>query len=131
MNKKMNIFFAVLMIAATFLVSSCGGDAERGIVFPEGTDENGDVIVVPPDTDLDDDGVLDTLDEFPADPSESTDTDNDGVGDNSDNCPTVNSNNLNDRDDDGVGDICDNCPDNDNADQVDTDEDGIGDACEV
>lgn len=59
------------------------------------------------DIDTDGDGVIDLIDAFPDDPSESFDNDADGVGDNADNCL-------------GVA----------NADQADADADGFGDACD-
>ena len=59
-----------------------------------------------------------------------TDTDDDGVRDDIDNCPNdANADQL-DTDGDGVGTACDNCPDDVNADQVDTDGDGVGDVCD-
>jgi len=79
-------------------------------------DGQGDVI----DTDDDGDGVPDSEDTFPLDPSESTDTDGDGVGDTADT----------DKDGDGVLDTSDNCPLTANASQLDTDGDGTGDACD-
>ena len=66
------------------------------------------------DNDLD--GVKNTLDAFPNDPSESADFDGDGVGDNAD---------LDD-DDDGVDDTLDLFPFN-AVESADTDGDGIGD----
>ncbi|AQQ68433.1 hypothetical protein Mag101_12920 [Microbulbifer agarilyticus] len=65
--------------------------------------------------DLDDDGVVDDLDHFPFDPTESGDADGDGIGDNSDT----------DRDNDGVEDSVDAFPD-DPAEWLDSDGDGIG-----
>jgi YVTN family beta-propeller protein len=72
------------------------------------------------DSDDDNDGVLDGVDVFPLDPSETTDTDSDGIGNNAD--P--------DDDNDGVPDGADNCPIVVNASQLDTDTDGLGDACD-
>lgn len=66
--------------------------------------------------DSDFDGVKNTLDAFPNDPSESTDFDEDGIGDNAD--P--------DDDGDGVNDIVDAFPLN-ASESADTDGDGIGD----
>ena len=67
------------------------------------------------DTDDDNDGVLDALDAFPFDATESVDTDSDGVG------------NSADTDDDGdtVADVDDALP-LDASESIDTDGDGIG-----
>jgi len=78
------------------------------------------------DLDDDNDGILDTEDVFPLDPTESSDSDEDGTGDNSDICPF---DPFNDADSDGVcGDI-DQCDGFD--DSIDTDLDGIVDGCDV
>jgi hypothetical protein len=66
--------------------------------------------------DTDEDGVLDTLDVFPQDPTEWVDTDDDGVGNNADG----------DDDGDAVEDNRDDLP-LDPTETVDTDDDGIGD----
>jgi len=75
--------------------------------------------------DTDGDGMLDSSDAFPLDPSEWSDTDNDGVGDNGDDLP-YDSNETVDTDGDGIGDNADEFP-NDANETVDTDGDGIGD----
>lgn len=67
------------------------------------------------DDDSDNDGVIDTLDYFPYDPSEWADFDLDGTGDNADT----------DDDDDGVSDVDDAFP-LDAGESVDTDGDGVG-----
>jgi hypothetical protein len=72
--------------------------------------------------DLDGDGIGDVCD---------TDLDGDGVANTVDNCPVTPNADQIDGDGDGVGDVCDNCPDTPNADQADADGDGIGDVCEV
>ena len=75
--------------------------------------------------DSDGDGVLDTEDAFPNDPTETQDSDGDGVGDNSDvfpNDPTE----TQDTDGDGVGDNADAFP-NDPTETLDSDSDGVGD----
>jgi hypothetical protein len=107
------------------------------------------------DPDDDNDGVPDTEDAFPLDPTEWLDTDNDGIGDNADPDddndgvadtedafpldPTewldtdndgIGDNADPDDDNDGVFDINDNCPAINNPDQTDTDGDGIGDVCD-
>ena len=96
----------------------------------------------PPDADGD--GVEDSIDAFPNDPSETVDGDGDGVGDNGDNCPAVANADQADTDGDGIGDACDedqdgdtvgnaddNCPLVANTDQADTDVNGSGDACDA
>jgi hypothetical protein len=67
------------------------------------------------DTDDDNDGVLDGVDVFPLDATESVDTDKDGTGNNADT----------DDDNDGVLDIVDVFP-LDATESVDTDNDGVG-----
>ena len=81
-----------------------------------------------PDGDADDDGVINSLDAFPGDPTESEDTDGDGKGDNSDafpNDPTE----TDDTDGDGTGDNADAFP-SDPGEKMDSDGDGIGDNAE-
>ncbi len=89
-----------------------------------------------PDSDFD--GVLDSQDEFPNDPTETVDTDGDGVGDNSDVFPGddsewsdidgdgIGDNSDLDRDGDGVNNELDDLPDNPDE-TVDSDGDGWGD----
>ena len=77
------------------------------------------------ETDSDGDGVVDTVDAFPNDPSETTDTDGDGVGDNADVFPADATETI-DSDGDGVGDNADAFP-NDASETLDTDGDGVGD----
>ena len=75
-----------------------------------------------------------------------TDDDNDGIPDNLDNCPLTANPGQQDTDKDGIGDQCndsndkdgdewadklDNCPDNQNPDQKDLNHNGVGDDCEV
>ncbi len=80
--------------------------------------------------DSDGDGVPDSLDAFPADPSETADSDGDGVGDNADAFPDDPDESV-DTDGDGIGDNSDNCADTSNADQLDSDANGSGDACDA
>ena len=87
---------------------------------------NGTVTVVRvTSTDSDGDGVNDTNDAFPDDPTETTDTDSDGTGDNSDAFPN-DASETTDSDDDGTGDNADAFP-NDPDETADTDADGTGD----
>jgi hypothetical protein len=79
-------------------------------------DTDGDGVADDDDYDDDNDGVLDTQDEFPLDPTEWQDSDDDGIGDNEDT----------DDDDDGVDDVDDAFPTNP-AEHSDFDGDGIGD----
>ena len=75
--------------------------------------------------DTDGDGVIDSLDAFPSDSTETRDSDGDGVGDNADAFPNDASETA-DSDGDGVGDNEDDLP-NDPTETVDTDGDGTGD----
>ena len=59
------------------------------------------------DPDGDGDGVNNSMDDFPADPTEWMDSDNDGVGDNADNCPNVANTDQSDADNNSIGDACD------------------------
>ncbi|CAM3236869.1 collagenase [Shewanella violacea] len=75
--------------------------------------------------DTDGDGVIDSQDAFPNDPTESVDTDGDGVGDNADAFPNDATETL-DSDGDGVGNNADAFP-NDATETLDSDGDGVGD----
>ncbi len=83
-------------------------------------------------TDTDGDGVGDNSDAFPNDPTETVDTDGDGIGDNSDPYPTdpTNGGDPTDSDGDGVNDSEDAFP-NDPTETTDTDNDGVGDNTDV
>ena len=85
-------------------------------ILYDSTDTDSDGTVDSIDTDDDGDGVLDTVDAFPLDSTESVDTDGDGIGDNADT----------DDDGDGVDDAQDAFP-LDATETTDTDSDGIGD----
>ena len=76
--------------------------------------------------DRDDDGVPDTQDAFPDDPSETKDKDGDGIGNNSDNCRSVRNPDQANQDGDSAGDACDAFP-TDPTETLDTDGDGVGD----
>ena len=88
--------------------------------------------------DRDGDGITDSEDAFPDDPSESLDSDSDGVGDNSDAFPNdpgewkdsdsdgIGNNADSDDDNDGIEDTNDQFPE-DPSESVDSDGDGIGD----
>jgi uncharacterized delta-60 repeat protein len=73
------------------------------------------------DSDADNDGVPNSYDVFPLDPTESIDLDYDGVGDNADT----------DDDNDGVLDVLDNCLLLVNAGQLNTDGDAQGNICDT
>jgi parallel beta-helix repeat protein len=77
-----------------------------------------------PETDSDDDGIPDLLDNCPDDANEDQlDSDNDRAGDVCDAFPF-------DFDNDSIDDEEDNCPFTPNPDQADADGDGVGDVCE-
>ncbi len=58
-----------------------------------------------------------------------TDSDDDGIDDAVDNCSQLANESQTDQDNDGWGNACDNCPSVANRDQADEDGDGLGDAC--
>lgn len=115
--------------------------------MPSG-DADGDGILDGVDADLDNDGCLNAVDRFPADPFACLDTDLDGIPDEIDADDdgdgvldeeevtagldrAVTSAVIVDSDGDGPSDRDDNCPDVANADQRDQDGDGFGDACSL
>ena len=79
--------------------------------------------------DRDGDGLPDTCDLCPDDPS--NDVDGDGVCGNIDNCPGTSDPTQADGDGDGVGDACDVCKTKPNPGQADSDRDGFGDSCDI
>jgi len=118
-----------------FNVGDDVGGMLRFLAFNTGSDVDGDGVLdavdnCPADAnsgqeDADGDGIGDVCDAMP------NDFDNDGFDDGLDNCPINENPGQEDADGDGVGDACDNCPDNANPGQEDTDGDGIGDACDA
>jgi hypothetical protein len=81
---------------------------------------------IPPDTDGDDDGVLDELDNCPnAANANQLDSNGDGYGD------VCQDEAIIDSDGDSVLDSSDNCVAVANPDQVDSDSDGLGNACDT
>lgn len=105
---------------------SCGSSETSSTTQDEEVTETPDTTADVPDTDGD--GIADSLDAFPSDPSESVDSDSDGIGDNTD---PDNSAAVTDTDGDGVKDISDNCDSLSNADQADADGDLTGDVCDT
>lgn len=83
-----------------------------------------------PHGDSDGDGVVNLMDAFPDDPTESIDYDGDGVGDNADAFPLDRLRDT-DTDGDGVDDLADNCPYASNPDQLDENGNAQGDACDL
>lgn len=117
-------------------------DGENTPPGPDGgIDTDGDGIDDDLDPDDDNDGVVDTEDDFPLDPTETTDSDGDGIGDNADAFP-LDPEETTDTDSDGVGDIADTDDDGDGVEDTDdafptdatettdSDGDGIGDNAE-
>ena len=114
-----------------------GGTTEQIInIIVVGTDTDGDTIYDPSDncpntantnqsdidndqlgdacdSDIDGDGVDNTLDAFPNDSTESSDSDSDNVGDNTDNCLNTANFDQSDIDSDTLGDACDSDMDGD------------------
>jgi hypothetical protein len=89
--------------------------ARKIIIIADDIDTDGDGVPNYLDDDDDNDGVIDSSDTFPLEPSESLDTDGDGTGNNAD--P--------DDDGDGVADGSDAFP-LDGTETIDTDSDGTG-----
>ncbi len=118
---------------------------------PDQTDTDSDGLGDVCDADIDNDGVINELDEAPANPNICLDADNDscndcavgvdGFGPLADNDPSNDGADLDgdgicdltddDLDDDNVLNDVDNCPGTANADQADLDSDGAGDVCDA
>lgn len=94
-----------------------GNDVSTQFTLTVELDTDGDGLVNSIDPDDDDDGWLDTSDDFPLDPAEFIDTDGDGIGNNADT----------DDDNDGVPDIDDIDPLDPLIGLLDSDGDGIAD----
>jgi hypothetical protein len=105
---------------SVLVTASAGGDTTSATVqvtvVNNTSDDN--------NTDSDGDGVIDSVDVFPNDASETVDSDGDGVGDNGDIFPNDASETV-DSDGDGVGDNGDDFP-NDASETLDSDGDGVG-----
>jgi len=100
----------------TITASNSGGHHNVTMLITVLLDSDGDGQADRVDSDDDNDGVIDVLDPFPLDPSESIDTDYDGIGNNAD---------LDD-DNDGTNDTDDAFP-LDPKEDTDLDNDGLGD----
>lgn len=125
----MNVLRVLLFcFGISFLVAGCG---EGNSVLD--TEENRCSATVNPNAgDQDGDGLINQCD---------TDNDNDGFDDDVDNCPLLENVDQLDSNGDGLGDACDadadgientvdNCPLTANTDQIDTNQDLVGDACD-
>ena len=95
--------------------SNAATASRKIIIIAEDIDTDGDGVANYLDDDDDNDGVVDTLDAFPLDSSETLDTDLDGTGNNADT----------DDDGDGVADDSDAFP-LDSTETIDSDSDGTG-----
>ncbi len=92
--------------------STSGTAARTALVDDYGWAISGDSVAINKPLDSDGDGVPDTSDAFPADPTEQYDTDGDGMGDNYDELP-LDAAHFSDFDADGLGDPQDTDNDND------------------
>lgn len=126
-SKFLQILTSVCLLLA---LTACGnGDADRVSLDSDGdgVPDTADAFPRNPSetSNRDGDAVGDNADIFPDDPNEWADQDNDGVGDNSDAFP-YDPSETSDSDGDGVGDNSDAFP-NDPNEWYDSDGDGIGD----
>lgn len=87
-----DIFTYSLIIYSSSLLVACGGTGGGGTGGVDGGAGEQEQPAAEIINDQDNDGVPDSLDAFPSDPSEQFDTDGDGVGDNSDDFPADPSN---------------------------------------
>lgn len=128
--KNTHQFISVLSL--TFLLTACGSDSKPLDTDGDGVPDSADVFPSDPteSKDTDGDGVGDNADAFPEDATETLDTDSDNIGDNTDNCPTVANTDQINQDVDTVGDACDAFP-QDATETLDTDNDGVGDNADV
>ncbi|MEL7538127.1 MAG: serine hydrolase [Pseudomonadota bacterium] len=134
-NREISAAWRALIVAGLILLGGCGGGSSGG---PPPLDTDGDGIADATDTDDDNDGVNDTNDAFPLDPTETADFDSDGIGDNADpdddndgvddtmDAFPFDASESQDSDNDGTGDNADAFP-NDPNETSDNDADGIGD----
>ncbi|MEH6516720.1 MAG: thrombospondin type 3 repeat-containing protein [Halioglobus sp.] len=117
---------------------ACNAVLGRFLVASDGVQPPCVEVEPPVETDSDNDGIADHLDNCPTDynPDQANSDiavfgNNDLRGDACDNCPDIYNIEQSDTDQDGVGNRCDNCAFNFNPDQEDTyGVEGRGDACE-
>ncbi len=106
-------------------VADFNGDGVKDVAV--GVSRGSAVVLLNRYSDVDRDGLLDSLDNCPLTPNpDQADADGDGVGDACDNCPTVPNPDQKDSDGDGLGDACDLCPYGGDP-QVDRNSNGIAD----
>jgi len=109
-----------------FLADTEDGNVPKKIqikIHAKSTDENLPTIyednyqtsVVPKNADIDEDGCLDIVDQYPLDADCCYDTDGDQICDASDNCPLIHNQDQRDDDSDGIGFACDDSVDTGNG----------------